>query len=228
MMWRISRTSTANWITERQFKSVCTTRLPMLRWTKSSPGIRPTISFAGTRLSEHPIQRYRGDCWCASFAKNAASDRRMRSAPARLFRKGSRSTSRLRDRFAPLACVAVRGDQSFNGRDVDRLLEMFLKAGCQRALALQGPAASRDGKDVSIVKTAFQFRRGFVAVHVRHADVEEHVLRIEAPCQIESVKRIGRVFDAMTGIAQQQGQRGHFVGVVVDDEYSFRCHQKTW
>src|SRR5437773_1454172 len=34
------RRSTANCITERQFRSVCTTTLPTLRWTKSSPGAR--------------------------------------------------------------------------------------------------------------------------------------------------------------------------------------------
>jgi hypothetical protein len=53
-------TSTANCITDRQFRSVCTTTLAMLRCTKSSPGSRLTISLAGTRLSEQPIQRYFG------------------------------------------------------------------------------------------------------------------------------------------------------------------------
>mgnify|MGYP003694316245 CR=1 FL=1 len=38
--------------TERQLRSVCTTTLATLRWTKSSPGARPTISLAGTRLSD--------------------------------------------------------------------------------------------------------------------------------------------------------------------------------
>ena len=38
-----------------------------LRWTNSSPGLSPTISLAGTRLSEQPIQRYSGACWEASL-----------------------------------------------------------------------------------------------------------------------------------------------------------------
>src|SRR5262249_21361929 len=72
-------------MTDRQFRSVCTTRLATLRWTKSSPGRSPTIWFAGTRLSEQPIHRYSGDCCCASFAKKSGSCRRMRSAQVRLF-----------------------------------------------------------------------------------------------------------------------------------------------
>src|SRR5450432_3427463 len=67
------RTSTAYWMTERQFKSVWTTRFATFRCTNSSPGRSPTISFAGTRLSEHPIQRYLGVCCSASLRKKAAS-----------------------------------------------------------------------------------------------------------------------------------------------------------
>ena len=33
------------------------TKLAMLRWTKSSPGWRPAMSLAGTRLSEQPTHR---------------------------------------------------------------------------------------------------------------------------------------------------------------------------
>ena len=44
-----------------------------LRWTKSSPGSSPTISLAGTRLSEQPIHRKSGDCWRASFGKKSGS-----------------------------------------------------------------------------------------------------------------------------------------------------------
>src|SRR5690242_3456699 len=77
--------STANWITDRQLRSVCTTTLPMLRWTKTSPGARPVIWLAGTRLSEQPIHRYSGACWRASLVKNDGSWRRISSAQARLF-----------------------------------------------------------------------------------------------------------------------------------------------
>ena len=46
----------------RQLRSVCTTTLAMLRWTKTSPGARPMIWLAGTRESEQPIHRYFGAC----------------------------------------------------------------------------------------------------------------------------------------------------------------------
>ena len=41
-------------------RSVTGTTLATLRWTKSSPGSRPTIRLAGTRLSEQPIQSRSG------------------------------------------------------------------------------------------------------------------------------------------------------------------------
>src|SRR5882672_1221000 len=76
MIWRTLMTSTANCATDRQLRSVWTTTLAMLRWTKISPGSRPTIWFAGTRLSEQPIQRYRGACCDDSRAKNSRSEER--------------------------------------------------------------------------------------------------------------------------------------------------------
>src|SRR5215470_6154412 len=66
-------TSMAYCNTDRQFRSEWTTMLATLRWTNSSPGASPTISFAGTRLSEQPIQRYRGDCCATSERKNCGS-----------------------------------------------------------------------------------------------------------------------------------------------------------
>src|SRR4051812_48791040 len=63
-------TSTANWSTDKQLRSVCTTTFATFRCTKSSPGSRFTISFAGTRLSEQPIHRYSGACCAASSEKN--------------------------------------------------------------------------------------------------------------------------------------------------------------
>ena len=53
----------------------------MLRCTNTSPGARPVIWLAGTRLSEQPIQRYSGDCWCARLLKNSGSAARMPSRP---------------------------------------------------------------------------------------------------------------------------------------------------
>src|ERR1700736_5275461 len=59
----------------------------MLRCTNSSPGRRPTISLAGTRLSAQPIQRYLGLCCRESLSKKSGSIRRMRSDQTRLFSK---------------------------------------------------------------------------------------------------------------------------------------------
>ena len=56
-----------------------------LRWTNSSPGSNPTISFAGTRLSEQPIHRYFGDCCEERIWKNIGSRWVVRFAHWRLF-----------------------------------------------------------------------------------------------------------------------------------------------
>src|ERR1700687_5509992 len=87
MMCSTLRMSTAYWMTERQLRSVWTTRFATFRCTKSSPGGSPTISLAGTRLSEQPIQRYLGDCCSESLRKKAASCRVIRFDQARLFSK---------------------------------------------------------------------------------------------------------------------------------------------
>src|SRR5687768_9999855 len=80
-------TSTAYCSTERQFRSLCTTTLATLRCTKSSPGFRPTISFAGTRLSAQPTHRYFGVCWAVRPAKKPGSRALTRRAQARLLSK---------------------------------------------------------------------------------------------------------------------------------------------
>ena len=60
---------------------------PTLRWTKSSPGARPTISFAGTRLSAQPIQRYAVFWTAQSRSKKSGSRRVCCEAQARLLAK---------------------------------------------------------------------------------------------------------------------------------------------
>src|SRR4051812_32021196 len=85
MMCSTCRTCTANCITDRQLRSLCTTTLATLRCTKSSPGRSPTISLAGTRLSEQPIQRYLGRCCRERRAKNSGSFRRIRADHSRFF-----------------------------------------------------------------------------------------------------------------------------------------------
>src|SRR5438309_9691784 len=70
---------------ERQFKSVWTTKLATLRWTNISPGSKPTIWLAGTRLSEHPIHMYCGACWRDNRLKKSGSRAVICSAHSRLF-----------------------------------------------------------------------------------------------------------------------------------------------
>src|SRR5688572_18377407 len=72
-------TSTANWITDRQLRSVCTTTLAMLRWTNTSPGAMSMIWLAGTRESEQPIHRYSGACCCERRSKKPGSSALTRS-----------------------------------------------------------------------------------------------------------------------------------------------------
>src|SRR5688572_4280372 len=86
-------TSTANWITDRQLRSVWTTTLAMLRWTNTSPGAMSMIWLAGTRESEQPIHRYSGACCLDSLPKNSGSSRLIRSDHSRFF--SSRSASGL-------------------------------------------------------------------------------------------------------------------------------------
>src|SRR5574343_342898 len=44
-----------------------------LRWTKTSPGSSPATTLAGTRLSEHPIQKNSGACRAARRVKYPGS-----------------------------------------------------------------------------------------------------------------------------------------------------------
>jgi hypothetical protein len=74
-------------------KSVWSTWFATLRWTKTSPGSRPTTWFAGTRLSAQPIQRYSGACWRARRAKNSGSASVIWRDQARLFSKSFSSDS---------------------------------------------------------------------------------------------------------------------------------------
>src|SRR5215469_8551910 len=69
----------------------------MLRCTNTSPGSRPMISLAGTRLSEQPIHRYCGACWPTRRLKNPGSAATLPSAQARLL---AFSSSSMRDAVA--------------------------------------------------------------------------------------------------------------------------------
>src|ERR1700758_1576762 len=76
--------STANCTTDKQFRSLLATTFAIFLWVKTSPGARSSIWLAGTRLSEHPIQRYFGVCWRPKRWKNPTSTLRIRADQARL------------------------------------------------------------------------------------------------------------------------------------------------
>src|SRR5690606_23664348 len=91
-MWRTLSTSTANWITDMQLRSVCTITFAMLRWTNTSPGARSMTWLAGTRESEQPIHRYLGACCLDSRSKKPGSSSSMRPAQVRLLRSNAASS----------------------------------------------------------------------------------------------------------------------------------------
>src|SRR3990167_3574852 len=70
---------------DRQFRSVGTTTLATLRCTNTSPGARPVIWLAGTRLSEQPIHMYCGLCCASRSVKNVGFSRTMAAAHSRLW-----------------------------------------------------------------------------------------------------------------------------------------------
>src|SRR6218665_1086348 len=84
MMSSTLSTSTANWMADSAFRSEDTTMLATLRCTNTSPGSRPVIWFAGTRLSEQPIHMYLGVCCFTRPVKNPGHSRSIRAAQARL------------------------------------------------------------------------------------------------------------------------------------------------
>src|SRR5690349_19500461 len=114
-------TSTANWMVLSALRSVCTTTLATLRWTKISPGGRSTIWVAGTRESEQPIHRYLGACCCASFSKKSGSWAVMLAAQRRLL--ASRSFSEFID--GPVACSKTYADVFRFGEEVQRVAASF-------------------------------------------------------------------------------------------------------
>src|SRR5688572_20878061 len=137
MTCSILSTSTAYCSTERQFRSLCTTTLATLRCTKSSPGLRPTISFAGTRLSAQPTHRYFGVCWAVRPAKNSGSRALTRLAHARLLSKRclSRRIDRQREPRREAAALARQELQAAAVRLGDALDDGEAEPGAARAAA---------------------------------------------------------------------------------------------
>ena len=78
-----------------------------------SPGGRPTIWFAGTRLSEQPIQRYSGAWRSARDAKNPGSAATIAAAHARLRSKSSPRS--------PMSSQASEGSESVKTHGAVRL-----------------------------------------------------------------------------------------------------------
>jgi hypothetical protein len=63
--------------------------LATLRCTNTSPGSRPVISLAGTRLSAQPIHMYCGLCCCSQAREEAGLARSVVGGPARLLKSSS-------------------------------------------------------------------------------------------------------------------------------------------
>src|SRR4029077_14864070 len=84
---------------DSKLRSLWTTRFATFRWTKTSPGGRSTISFAGTRLSEQPIQRSSRACRSTSDVKKAGSRATAAAAQRRLPAKSSSRPLTLRRPF---------------------------------------------------------------------------------------------------------------------------------
>src|SRR5688572_8488152 len=120
MMCFTWRTSVANWMTDRQLRSVWTTRFETFRWTKSCPGMSPTIWLAGTRLSEQPIQRYSGACCRDRLWKKPGSRRVISAAHSRLLARRISMPlmpcSRRRAAFLPAPAPLVSESASSPGR----------------------------------------------------------------------------------------------------------------
>src|SRR6185503_1591483 len=131
-------TSTANWITDRQLRSVCTTTFATLRCTNTSPGWWPVIWFAGTRLSEQPIHRMRGRWMAARRSKNPGSCARMRSDHRRLFSRTSRRSAMgsLPDTIQPAAVSGFGVRERTPDRERPRAGRSDLDSGLRGQLGL--------------------------------------------------------------------------------------------
>src|SRR4051812_42816000 len=84
MMCSTFSMSTANWMADSALRSECTTTLATLRCTNTSPGSRPVIWLAGTRLSLQPIHMNLGFCCCVSPLKKPGRVRSISAAQVRL------------------------------------------------------------------------------------------------------------------------------------------------
>src|SRR5690606_5252705 len=115
-MFSTFSTSTANCSVLRQLRSVCTTTLAMLRWTKTSPGIRPVIWLAGTRESEQPIHRYLG-AWMRERRSKKVGSSALTFAAQSLFLSSSS--------FRGMASVQAEGDASRLGEEAHGLPAAF-------------------------------------------------------------------------------------------------------
>src|SRR4051812_5337943 len=89
MMCSTFSMSTANWMADSALRSECTTTLATLRCTNTSPGSRPVIWLAGTRLSLQPIHMNLGFCCWVRPLKNPGRVRSISAAQARLCLKRS-------------------------------------------------------------------------------------------------------------------------------------------
>src|SRR5690349_2357964 len=146
-MCRTLSTSTANWITDMQLRSVCTITLAMLRWTKTSPGATSTTWLAGTRESEQPIHRYLGACCFDRRSKTPGSSRSMRSAQARL-RRSRDCSSFFIGRDSSFSSWQGDADVARLGEEAHRLApSLAAEAGLAHAAERRAQVAHQPGVD---------------------------------------------------------------------------------
>src|SRR6516162_2106448 len=114
MMCLTFKASTAYCNTECTLASKGGTILAILRCTNSSPGPRPTISLAGTRLSAQPIQRYSGVWVWLSRWKYSGSPSLILSAQARLLAKsfGRNFILTITQNLPSYAAMSLAGESS--------------------------------------------------------------------------------------------------------------------
>jgi len=129
----------ANCITDRQFRSVCTTTLAMLRWTKQFARSRFHDFVRGHRLSEQPIHKYSATACRESLGKNSGSRARMASAQARFCAKSDPAFPMLKLILRDFADLSKPFFQHRAGAD-PRIFKLI----CQRRWSQQ-PASAPSG-----------------------------------------------------------------------------------
>ena len=124
-----------------------------------------------------------------------------------------------------------RAQHAFDEMNIDRLHYVGIEARLSRQGSMLLFAVARDRHDAKVVEPVLGPKpaRELEAIQARHADVEEHDLRLELIRGIEGEKRVGdrHRFAAHHPEQARKGIRG--IGMVIDDEGSgiLERHKKS-